>query len=66
LSTTTTGPALTRPLYDAAHLPIDSLCGDLYLDRNQRSRSMLDLVYLCTGLGFFALLALYARATDRL
>jgi hypothetical protein len=27
---------------------------------------MLDLAYLCGGLGFFALLALYARVADRL
>jgi len=27
---------------------------------------MSDLVYLLTGLGFFALMALYARAAERL
>lgn len=36
------------------------------LRHSQQGAVMSDVVYLLTGLGFFALMALYARAAERL
>lgn len=55
------------PLCGATAFRIEPLSAPLYIEHSPPNRSwfMLDLLYLAVALGFFVLMAFYARAVSK-